>query len=71
MQIFEEKTLGPFSPFFGEGNGNPLQNSCLEDPHGQRSLVGCHPWGRKESDMTERFHFHFHFYWKTIESERK
>ena len=38
MQIFEEKTLGPFSPFFGEGNGNPLQNSCLEDPHGQRSL---------------------------------
>ena len=22
--------------------------------HGQRSLVGCSPWGRKESDMTER-----------------
>ena len=21
--------------------------------HGQRSLVGCHPWGHKESDMTE------------------
>ena len=27
--------------------------------HGQRSLVGCHPWGLKESDMTERLHFHF------------
>ena len=27
--------------------------------HGQRSLVGCNPWGREESDMTERFHFHF------------
>ena len=27
--------------------------------HGQRSLVGCSPWGRKESDTTERFHFHF------------
>ena len=27
--------------------------------HGQRSLVGCSPWGRKESDMTERLHFHF------------
>ena len=27
--------------------------------HGQRSLVGCSPWGRKELDMTERFHFHF------------
>ena len=24
--------------------------------HGQRSLVGYSPWGRKESDMTERFH---------------
>ena len=22
--------------------------------HGQRSLAGCSPWGRKESDMTER-----------------
>ena len=21
--------------------------------HGQRSLVGCGPWGREESDMTE------------------
>ena len=27
--------------------------------HGQRSLVGCSPWDRKESDMTERLHFHF------------
>ena len=31
----------------------PLQYSCLETPHGQRSLVGYSPWGRKESDMTE------------------
>ena len=27
--------------------------------HGQRSLVGCSPWGREESDATERRHFHF------------
>ena len=27
--------------------------------HGQRSLVGCSPWGCKESDTTERPHFHF------------
>ena len=27
--------------------------------HGRRSLVGCSPWGRKESGMTERLHFHF------------
>ena len=26
--------------------------------HGQRSLVGCSPWGRWESDTTERLHFH-------------
>ena len=27
--------------------------------HGQRSPVGCSPWGREESDTTERLHFHF------------
>ena len=27
--------------------------------HGRRSLVGCSPWGRKESNTTERLHFHF------------
>ena len=27
--------------------------------HGQRNLVGYGPWGREESDMTERLHFHF------------
>ena len=32
------------------GNGNPLQYSCLENPHGQRSLAGYSPWGHKESD---------------------
>ena len=29
--------------------------------HGWRSLVGCSPWGREESDTTERLHFHFRF----------
>ena len=41
----------------GEGNGNPIQYSCLENPHRRRSLVGYSPWGRKESDTTERLHF--------------
>ena len=27
--------------------------------HGRKSLVGCSPWGREESDTTERLHFHF------------
>ena len=34
--------------------GNPLQYSCLENPHGQRSLAGYRPWGHKQSDMTEQ-----------------
>ena len=36
------------------GHGNPLQYSCLENPHGQRSLVGYSPRGHKESDTTEQ-----------------
>ena len=38
----------------GEGNGNPLQYCCLENPHGQRSLAGYSPRDCKESDTTER-----------------
>ena len=54
-----------------------VQTLCQEDPlekemathsstlawksHGQRSLVDYSPWGRKESEKTERLHFHFHF----------
>ena len=37
----------------GGGHGTPLQYSCLENPHGQKSLVGYSPWGHKESDTTE------------------
>ena len=46
----------------GEGNGNPLQYSCLENLMDGGAFVGYNPWGRKESDTTERLHFHFlHF----------
>ena len=30
--------------------------------HGRRSLLGCSPWGREESDTTERLPFTFHFH---------
>ena len=40
--------------FPGGGHGNPLQYSCLENPHGQRSLVGYSSCGRRELDMTEQ-----------------
>ena len=36
----------------GEGNGNPLQYCCLENPR-DGSLVGYHLWGRTESDTTD------------------
>ena len=55
----------------GEGNGKPLQYSCLENPmnsmkrqnnrpgvgDGQGGLVCCNSWGRKESDTTERLNW--------------
>ena len=33
---------------------NSFQYACLENPHGQRCLVGYSPWGRKGLDTTER-----------------
>ena len=38
----------------GEGNGNPLQPHAWRIPRTKESLAGYSPWGRKESDMTER-----------------
>ena len=49
-------------PGWGRSSGgrhdNPLQYSCLENPHGQGSPAGYSPWGRKELDMTERLSTH-------------
>ena len=45
-----DESLIPWSGRFpGEGNGNPLQYSCLEDPGGQRSLAGYSLWAAKKS----------------------
>ena len=45
--------LGRYS---GEGNGNPVQYSCLENSMNKRSMVSYSPWGRKELDTTEQLH---------------
>ena len=37
----------------GGGHATHSQYSCLENPHGQRSLGGYSPWGRKDLGMTE------------------
>ena len=52
MQETGVRFLGWEAP--GEGTGNPLQYSCLENPHGQRRLVGYSPRGHKEAGVTER-----------------
>ena len=41
------------------GHDNPLQYYCRENPHGQRSLVGYSPRGRKELDTIERLSTHY------------
>ena len=43
--------------YLREGNGSPLQYSCLEKS--QKSLVGCCLWGRTGLDTTEWLHFQF------------
>ena len=42
-----EKAMAPHS-------STPVWKNPMDFP-----LVGCSPWGRKESDTTERLHFHF------------
>ena len=60
-----EAWLGEFEHYFATVfQGRQWQPTPVLLPgksHGQRSLVGCRPWGRKESDTTERPYFHFHF----------
>ena len=36
----------------GEGNGDPLQYSCLGNPMDRRNLAGYGPWACKTSDTT-------------------
>ena len=45
--------------FPGEGNGNPLQYSCLENPMDGGAWCRLLSMGSQRVGMTERFHFHF------------
>ena len=42
-----------------EGDGTPTPVFLPGKSHGWRSLMGCSPWGCKESDTTKRLHFQF------------
>ena len=51
-----ERLHFPFSlSCIGDGNGNPLQCSCLENPRDRGSLVSCPLWGRTEFECLEAF----------------
>ena len=59
MQETQVQSLGQEDPL--EKEMAPHSSTLPGKSHGQRSLVGYSPWGRKQSDTTERLHFHFHF----------
>ena len=46
------------SRFVMERQWHPTPVLLSGKSHGRRSLVGCSPWGRYKSDMTEQLHFH-------------
>ena len=48
-----------FSVIWQRRQWHPTPVLLPRKSHGWRSLVSCSPWGRKESDTTERLHFHF------------
>ena len=57
--IFSTQGSNPGLPqCSGEGNGNPLQYSCLDNPCGERSLEGHSPWAHKELDTTKQLSTH-------------
>ena len=62
LQIGEPRQLKWPSPDIGEGNGNPLQYSCLENPmDGGAWWAAVHGVARSRTRLTDfTFTFHFH-----------
>ena len=60
LQWFGTKpTLSPVYASISEKTMAPHSSTLAWKIHGKRSLVGCSPWGREESDMTEWLRCHF------------
>ena len=53
LNVRDTSSIPGLGRYPGGGHGNPLQCSCLENAHGQRSLEGCSPWDHTELDTTE------------------
>ena len=58
LSIMQEAQKTQVRSLGGEGSleedGNPLQYCYMDNPHGQRTLVSCSPWGHKELGTTEQ-----------------
>ena len=52
-------SMGSTNDYHWRRQWHPTPVLLPGNSHGRRSLVGCSPWGREESDTTERLHFHF------------
>ena len=57
--FFGRKAMANLDSIFGEGNGTPLQHSCLENPMDRGAWQAAVHGVCKESDTTERLYFHF------------
>ena len=58
-KCFEDLVFGSSSKKWWRRQWHPTLVLLPGKSHGWRSLVGCSPWGREESDTTEWLHFHF------------
>ena len=54
MQETWVPSLGYWEDSLEEGMATHSSILAWRNPHGQRSLAGCSPWGHEESDTTER-----------------
>ena len=61
-QAYNLLFVGPWARYFGEGNGTPLQYSCLENPMDGGAwwaeVHGVTKSRTRLSDFTFTFHFH-------------
>ena len=58
-QIITVSLLMIFKHIYWRRQWHPTPVLLPGKSHGRRSLVGYSPWGREESDTTERLHFPF------------
>ena len=59
-EIEENNRMGKTRDLVRRRQWHPTPVLLPGKSHGWRNLVGCSPWGCKESDMTERLHTHTH-----------